>query len=196
MGTKSKKPPAAKSLRVNSLEQALNAKAFGKHKGKTFRQVVAEDLAWLHWLYRRKRQEGDLPGSPCDLNIMLLCKHYPLGVGDKAEQELAARPDVYEVHVDDGPTEVTLASDTMLRDQRRTEAEAIWNHADLDGAVDDVGSWAWDGDGCSRYFVYDNDNTGNTHTFAIRFQPGKAEAALVTADGVELKPKNKSPGPG
>jgi len=74
--------------KVNALRQALATPAWGKYRNVTFRDVVKVDLAWIHWLYRQKRTLGEIR-DPSFLTLALICKHYPLGVDDEAERELA-----------------------------------------------------------------------------------------------------------
>lgn len=95
-----RKPRRAKTRqpsipKVDALQQALNKPAWGKHSKVTFREVVTTDLAWLHWLYRQKRKLLETT-DPSYLTIALLCKHYPLGIDDEAERELA-RGEIYGI---------------------------------------------------------------------------------------------------
>ncbi len=79
---------------VDPLQQTLKKKAgFGKHRTQTFRWIVQNDLTYVHYIYREKLANGEFAvgGKPSilGLQVRMLCKAFPLGVDDDAEQDLA-----------------------------------------------------------------------------------------------------------
>jgi hypothetical protein len=73
---------------VDPLQQALDSKGCGKHRTRTLRQIVQVDLAWLHWLGRKMKSDGDSTKTPMALNVLLVCRHFPLGLDDQFEREM------------------------------------------------------------------------------------------------------------
>lgn len=83
------KTTARGGLIADPLEQALNRRAFGKHRRRTFREVVETDLAWLHWLRNKSNAEGS-GQTVIGLILNLLADAYPYELPAEAATAKAA----------------------------------------------------------------------------------------------------------